>query len=102
MFPIHNLDTLQKPKFNSETFGKLFQNRSCRIEAIRSSLADPGELYDQEEDEWVMLIKGEAMLEIEGIKYPLRSGDYCFIPKHTRHRVLSTSEDALWLGVFSF
>lgn len=101
MIPIHNLETLEKPMFNSETFTQLFQNRSCRIEAIRSSLTAPGELYDQEEDEWVVLIEGEAILEIEGVAHPLRRGDYCFIPKRTRHRVLFTSDNALWLGVFS-
>ncbi len=101
MIAIHNLETVQKPLFNSETFEQLFQNRSCRIEAIRSSLTAAGEFYDQDQDEWVILIEGEAILEVEGVEYPLRRGDYCFIPKHTRHRVLSTSENALWLGVFS-
>lgn len=101
MIAIHNLDTLQKPTFNSETFTQLFQNHSCRIEAIRSSLTLPGEHYDQDRDEWVVLLEGEAILEIEGVNHPLRKGDYCFIPKHTLHRVVSTSENALWLGVFS-
>lgn len=102
MIPIRNLDTLQKPILNAETFARLFQNQSYRIEAIRSSLASPGEFYNQEEDEWVILIEGEAILEVEGVEYPLHRGDYCFLPKHTLHRVLSTSENALWLGVFSF
>lgn len=101
MIPIHNLDTLQKPTCNSETFAQLFQNGSCRIEAIRSSLTSPGEFYNQKEDEWVILIEGEAILEVEGVEYPLHRGDYCFLPKHTPHRVLSTSENALWIGVFS-
>ena len=76
MITIHNLNTVQKPALNSETFEQLFHNHSCRIEAIRSSLNKPGEFYDQDQDEWVILIEGEATLEVEGIEYPLHRGLY--------------------------
>jgi hypothetical protein len=29
----------------------------------------------------------------------LRPGDHVILPSHTRHRVLHTSPDALWLAV---
>lgn len=86
---------------NNELFSPLGHFGTTRIESIRSWLKEPGEWYDQEEDEWVVLLEGEAQLEIEGTTLTLTRGDHLMIPKHTLHRVISTSRDALWLAVFS-
>jgi cupin 2 domain-containing protein len=96
-----NLYQSSKPSPGSEVFTTLFQNKTIRVESIRSWLKDSGEWYDQSEDEWVVLIEGKARLEIGGETLTLEKGDCLFIPSHQRHRVLWTSEDALWLGVFS-
>lgn len=101
MILFDNLYTAKEPEHNCETFNQLFQNNHYRIETIRSHLSSPGEFYNQDEDEWVVLIEGEAVLEIKGVKHHLQKGESCYLPKHTQHRVLSTSKDALWLGVFS-
>jgi len=101
LIPINNLYTSLEPNENSEVFSTLFQNNSLKIESIRSWLKTPGELYNQEKDEWVLLLVGEARMTLKDIEVNLQAGDYCFIPRHTPHRVLSTSKDALWLGVFS-
>jgi len=99
--PIHNIYNKEEPNENRELFSTLFQNDLLKIESIRSWLKTPGEFYDQDEDEWVILLQGKAHLEIGDCTLHLKKGDYCFIPKHTRHRVLLTSKNALWLGVFS-
>lgn len=101
MISPNNLFTQNVPDKNSEIFTTLFQNNSIKIEAIRSWLKVRGEVYNQDRDEWVILLKGKASLEIGGQTLALCSGDYLFIPKHTPHRVLSTSKNALWIGVFS-
>lgn len=101
MITIHNLHTGIAPSLDSEIFTPLHQNGAVRIESIRSWLAAPGELYDQEEDEWVVLLEGEADLEIDGIRHRLGRGDSVFLPRHTPHRVVWTSQNALWLGVFT-
>ncbi|MFA6143287.1 MAG: cupin domain-containing protein [Sulfurimonas sp.] len=95
-----NLYKLPNPPLDTEHFQTLFQNHSLKIEAIRSHLTQAGEWYDQEEDEWVILIQGNAQLQVNDKIITLKSGDSLFIPKHTPHQVLRTSEDALWLGVF--
>jgi cupin 2 domain-containing protein len=102
LIEINNLYDVLKPKKNHEIFSTLFENHTQKIEAIRSWLKTPGELYCQHEDEWVVLVEGEAELEIGKTRYQLHRGDYCFIPKQTPHKVLWTSENALWIGVFSF
>ena len=86
---------------NREIFTPLFENDSIKIESIRSWLKTAGELYNQDQDEWVILLEGEAVLEIDTQIVYLARGDYLFIPKHTPHRVHSTAKNALWLGVFS-
>lgn len=101
MITLNNLYQTETPTENSEYFTTLFQNYSLKIEAIRSWLKTPGEVYNQENDEWVILLSGEATLQIAGQRLTLNAGDYCFIPRQTEHQVLSTSENALWLGVFS-
>jgi cupin 2 domain-containing protein len=98
---INNLNEGKKAAENSEVFSTLFQNTTLKIESIRSSLKTPGQLYNQDQDEWVLLLEGEAQLEIIDEIRTMYSGDYLFLPKHTQHRVLSTSENALWLAVFS-
>lgn len=57
--------------------------------------------YDQEETEWVALLKGKSTLKFENNEIlELSEGDYITIPKHTRHRVESVSNDAVWLAFF--
>jgi len=57
--------------------------------------------YEQEEDEWVMLIRGEARLLIEGEESELemKAGDHVDLPAKLKHRVDFVSNDALWLAV---
>ena len=79
---------------------------SVRIERIvsRGHSSPPGFWYDQDEHEWVALLRGEAELELldppERIR--LRAGDFLRIPAHRRHRILWTSRetDCVWLAVF--
>ncbi len=48
----------------------------------------PGEWYDQDTDEWVILLQGEAILSYaDGSETNLTPGDYLFIPAHQKHRV---------------
>ncbi len=61
-----------------------------------------GEWYDQTQDEWVMLVQGEARLEYDdGSDIVLKTGDYVMIPAHRKHRVAWTIENELtvWLAV---
>jgi cupin 2 domain-containing protein len=88
------------PAPGTERFDTLCSASAFRIERILSNRLNEGTWYDQESDEWVILVQGEAALEYrDGTTATLKAGDHLFIPAHTPHRVLSTSEDALWLAV---
>jgi cupin 2 domain-containing protein len=64
----------------------------------------PGFWYDQDEAEWVVVLKGAARLRFEGDGQPveMRPGDFVNIPAHRRHRVEWTTpnEPTVWLAVF--
>ena len=82
-----------------ETFLQLVQIDTTRIELIRSCSFKNGAWYDQEDYEWVVLLQGHATLAFEDKRIHLQSGDTLEITPHQKHRVLETSEDALWLAV---
>ncbi|MFZ4596641.1 MAG: cupin domain-containing protein [Verrucomicrobiaceae bacterium] len=91
-----------EPDTSQETFLTLHQDARVKIEHIAShGQASPeGFWYDQPDDEWVMLVQGEASLVFDdGRTVALQAGDHLLVPKHQRHRVERTSADALWLAV---
>ena len=69
------------------------------VERIVSSAKIAPNEYVQSQDEWVVLVRGEAELDVAGETVVLRCGDYLFLPAGTAHRVKSASEGALWLAV---
>ncbi len=85
-----------------ERFLTLFENETLRIERIVShSHSSPvGFWYDQPQSEWVIVLRGEALLELEdGELIRLQEGDHLLIPSHLKHRVQQTGPDTLWLAV---
>jgi len=79
--------------------------REVRIERIVSTgQATPeGEWYDQDDDEWVLVVAGAARLRIEGEQRDreLGEGDWVLLPAHCRHRVTWTQSEppTVWLAV---
>lgn len=83
----------------------LTQSNSIRIEKIISQgQGSPINFwYDQSENEWVILLRGSAILEFENGEFiQLDEGDYINIPAHTKHRIEWTAsyEQNIWLAVF--
>jgi cupin 2 domain-containing protein len=84
----------------------LVENKHVRIERIVSTgqTSPDGFWYDQEEAEWVVVLKGEAKLLFEGDDEPIhmRQGDFVNIPAHRKHQVEWTTPDVptVWLAVF--
>ena len=85
-----------------EEFVTLLENSSLRIERIVSrSHASPEDFwYDQADDEWVIILRGEATLEFERDEsLEMNKGDYVTIPRRVKHRVRRTGPDTIWLAV---
>jgi cupin 2 domain-containing protein len=100
---INLLDDLPA-RADEETFTELLSREGVRIERIVSTgQSTPAEKpYDQEHDEWVLLLAGAAGLWIEGEgERDLRPGDHVLIAAHRLHRVTWTAkgEPTIWLAV---
>ncbi|MFA6823083.1 MAG: cupin domain-containing protein, partial [Geobacter sp.] len=83
----------------------LEQPGSMQIERIvsRGQVTPEGVWYDQERDEWVLLLTGGAELQLadEGAARRLEPGDWLHLPAHCRHRVVWTApeQETVWLAV---
>ena len=69
----------------------------------RGHASPDGFWYDQDENEWVIVLQGSAGLRFEGKEelLVLHTGDYILIPRHCKHRVEWTDTDCetVWLAV---
>lgn len=87
-----------------EMFTDILSRPGVRIERIISTgQSTPADApYDQDHDEWVLLLRGSASLWIEGEgERHLLPGDHLLIGAHRRHRVRWTAADepTVWLAV---
>lgn len=88
-----------------EIFDKIFQTKNITIERIISKgHASPTNFwYDQEKNEWVMVLKGHARLRFgeNNELLEMKPGDYINIPAHCKHRVEWTdpNKETIWLAV---
>lgn len=89
---------------SEEFFEELVSKNGIKIERIVSygDVTAEHEWYDQESDEWVILLQGEAVLSFENEDdVRLKAGDYINIPAHKKHRVSWTipKKESVWLAV---
>ncbi len=90
---------------SAETFEGLLRGENFKLERIVSTgQATPqGQWYDQDTDEWVLLLSGAARLRFDGEDelLAMQPGDYVNIPAGVRHRVEWTDPDraAVWLAL---
>jgi cupin 2 domain-containing protein len=96
MLSVNNLFADIPREMPEEIFGEILRTDAFRIERIvsRGQASPPGFWYDQERDEWVLLVKGSASLRFDdGREVALAPGDHLLIPRRVRHRVERTDPD---------
>jgi cupin 2 domain-containing protein len=92
--------------FVEELSEEILNGKYLRIERIVSGGHKSPEnfWYDQDENEWVILLKGSASILFDGESKAteLTEGDYINIPAHKKHKVERTSkkQDTIWLCIF--
>ncbi len=102
---IKNIFSGIKNQSPEEIFETIIKTNQFKIERIISSgqSTDKEKWYDQDVDEWVILLKGSDSLLFEGNNEEIimKPGDYVNIPAHQKHRVEWTDakEDTIWLAV---
>ena len=100
----HNIFSAIPGKLDQEVFELLAGNGGVTIERIISKGQKSPESgwYDQEKNEWVMVLKGKAVLSFEDqASVQLNEGDFINIPAHKKHKVAWTDPDneTIWLAV---
>ncbi len=91
-------------EIKDELFEDIISKDGLKIERIVSKghTSPKTGWYDQESDEWVILIKGEAVLSFEDADdVRLKAGEYINIPAHKKHKVSWSDPDneSIWLAV---
>jgi cupin 2 domain-containing protein len=102
---INNLFTHITQASESEVFETLLLTDDLKLERVVSTgqATPPGQWYDQDRDEWVVLLSGSAGLLFDGEREirVMQPGDYLLVPAHTRHRVewTATGAETVWLAL---
>lgn len=94
-----NLFTGSTPPPAGERFDVLLKHRNMVVERIVSSATVTPQTCVQAQDEWVLLVQGEAEMLVGGRPVSLKPGDHLFLPAGTPHSVERTADGTLWLAV---
>ena len=91
-------------KLPKELFESLVESQHIQIERIvpRGYASPEEDWYDQDRNEFVLLVKGSARLLFEdGREVDMGPGDWLEIPTHVKHRVAWTDgeRETIWLAV---
>jgi cupin 2 domain-containing protein len=78
-----------------ELFAELPQAPGIRIERIvsRGHCSQDGFWYDQDQPEWVLVLKGEARIQFEDRVLELQTWGFMNISAHQKHSVSWTTPD---------
>lgn len=87
-----------------EVFEEIVSSKNFKLERIISEghSSPEGFLYDQEMNEFVLLLSGAAKLNFENDEsVELKPGDHLIIPAHKKHRVDWTDPEqkTIWLAL---
>ena len=96
-----NIFDYKEPQ-KGELFTSLLEYKNIKINRIVSSCKIEEKEYIQEEDEWLILIEGEATLRLDKEEKKLLKGETLFIPAKMPHKVLKTTQNTIWLTVHIF
>jgi len=96
---VNLLKTDKLPPLDSEIFETILKHKNVEIKKIISNTLKTPQTFIQKEDEFVVLLKGCAKIEINGEIKKLKAGDFLFIPANTPHTVLKTKKIAVWLAI---
>ena len=89
-----------------ELFDTICSTDSVKIERIvsRGHASPEGFWYDQEKNEFILIVRGSAGLKLENEDeiVALKAGDYLNIGAHVKHRVEWTDSkcETIWLAVY--
>ncbi len=87
-----------------EIFSNLLSYKNVKINKIISPPNFVSDEFIQDEDEWVILLQGSGILEINHKTTNLVKDSHIFIPAKTPHKIISTAAniETIWLAIHIF
>ncbi|MBL4621630.1 MAG: cupin domain-containing protein [Immundisolibacteraceae bacterium] len=104
MTTINNIFKALPDALTEEQFETLAETSQLKIERIvsRGQPSPTTGWHDQSQNEWVMVVQGEATLNfIDQPSISLGTGDFILIPAHQKHRVsyANPEKQTIWLAI---
>ena len=105
MIDLKNIFENLPVELKEEFFEEILSTKDFKAERIISEghASPPNFWFDQDKNEFVLLLKGKAKLCFEDdSKIELKPGDYLIIKAHQKHRVDWTdpNQKTFWLTIF--
>lgn len=102
---MNNIFNAIPKNLKAEVFERLVESDAVRIERIISKghKSPQSGWYDQDENEWLIVLRGEAILLFEdNSSLTMKEGDFINIPAHQKHKVKWTAPniETIWLAIF--
>jgi uncharacterized cupin superfamily protein len=88
------------PARGEETI-QLARAAGFEVEQILSGALPAPQDYEQDHDEWIVVLAGGAVLEVDGVAHELAVGDWWLLSAGTPHRLVHTEPGTSWLAVRS-
>ncbi len=89
---------------NTAFIDSIVETKNIRIERVVSNgqISDKNSWCEVNYNEFLVLLKGNTVLEINNTSYKMSEGDYIIIPPMAKNRVAytSTSQETIWLAVY--
>ncbi|MDY7006608.1 MAG: cupin domain-containing protein [Cyanobacteriota bacterium] len=84
-----------------EILKNLLSHKNVKINKIISPPNFVSEEFIQDEDEWVTLLQGSAIFQVNQKIIKLVKDSYIFIPAKTPHKIISTDPniETIWLAI---
>ena len=94
----HLADSASAPD-EGERVEQLVAGDDVAVEHIVSGRVASAVEFDQDHDEWVVVLEGSAQLEVMGRSASLAAGDWLLLPRGTPHVLVHTEPGTRWLAV---
>ena len=95
-----NLYDFELPALDSEEFKSVLNHKNVTIKTIISNTLKTPQTFEQDKDEWVVVLQGCAKIEMNDKIYKLQKGDNLFIPSKKKHTLLKTKKIVVWLAIY--
>ena len=95
-----NLFEYDIPKLDSEDFYTLLEKENITIKKIVSNTLKTPQTFCSDKNEFVIVLKGCAKIEIDGEVKKLKTGDTLYIPAKKTHTLLKTKKIVVWLAIY--